>query len=277
MAIRKGYVDTDLGQVHYLACGDGMPLVLLHQTSDAATMWENVLPRFARAGYRTIAVDIPGHGQSDPPPSQPDGPEFARRVDEVTRLLGMDHYSVLGHHFGATVALWMAADYPERVTHLLFYGFPQVPEKNEHFAFINRAYMSNAKPRSYDRDGDEVQQAWINRWDMSEMLAQPGDRLAYTSDIARRTMIARLQVGPKWYYAYHTIGGTDEVEVAKRVKTPTLVICGNRDHFWEDNRTTGAGLFANGRFAAMPGAGVDVADEYPEEFVTIVDRFIRNN
>ena len=277
MAIRKGYVDTDLGQVHYLASGDGVPLVLLHQTSDAATMWENVLPLFARAGYRAVAVDIPGHGQSDPPPSQPDGPEFARRVDEVTRLLGMERYAVLGHHFGATVALWMAADYPDRVTHLLFYGFPQIPEQNDHFDFINRQYMSNAKPRTYDREGNEVLGAWIARWDMSEMLAEPGDRLAYTSDIARRTLIARLQVGPEWYYAYHVIGRTDEVEVAKRVTAPTLVICGNRDHFWEDNRTTGAGLFADGHFAPMLGAGVDVADEYPEEFVEIVTGFIRSD
>ena len=187
----------------------------------------------------------------------------------------MDGYIVLGHHFGATVALWMAADFPDRVTHLLFYGLPQIPHKNEHFAFINREYMSNAKPRGYDREGNEVLQAWINRWDMSEMLAEPGDRLAYNSDIARRTMIARLQVEPEWFYAYHTIGRTDEVEVAKRVSAPTLVICGNRDHFWEDNRTTGAGLFADGSFAAMLGAGVDVADEYPEEFVRIVDGFIR--
>ena len=277
MAVTKGYVDTDLGQVHYLTSGHGTPLVLLHQTSDAASMWERVLPLFGQAGYRAVAVDMPGHGQSDPAPTQPDGPEYARRVDEVTRLLGMGSYAVLGHHFGATVALWMAAGYPERVTHLLFYGLPQIPERNEHFDFINRQYMSNAKPRTYDREGNEVLRAWIARWDMSEMLAEPGDRLAYTSDIARRTLIARLQVGPEWYHAYHVIGRTDEVEVAKRVTAPTLVICGNRDHFWEDNRTTGAGLFADGHFAPMLGAGVDVADEYPEEFVEIVTGFIRRD
>lgn len=268
-------MDTGQGQVHYLTSGEGTPLVLLHQTSDAASMWERVLPLFAEAGYRTLAIDMPGHGQSAPAPVQPDGPEYARRVDEVVRLLGVDRYAVLGHHYGATVALWMAADYPDRVTHVLFYGLPQIPEENEHFEFINRQYMSNAKPRIFDREGNEVSRAWITRWDMSEMLAEPGDRLVYDSEIARRTLIARLQVGPEWYYAYHVIGRTDEVEVARRVAAPALVICGNRDHFWEDNRATGAGLFADGHFAPMLGAGVDVADEYPEEFVAIVDGFIR--
>ena len=263
--------------MHYLTSGEGRPLVLLHQTSDAATMWERVLPLFGRAGYRAVAIDMPGHGQSDPPPAQPDGAEYARRVDEVTRLLGMDRYSVLGHHFGATVALWMAADYPERVTHVLFYGLPQIPEKNDLFEFVNREYMSNAQPRTFDREGTEVLRAWTTRWEMSEMLARPGDRLVYDGDIARRTLIARLQVGPEWYYAYHVIGRTDEAEVAGRVTIPALVICGNRDHFWEDNRTTGAGLFADGWFTPMLGAGVDVADEYPEDFVRIVDGFIRRN
>ena len=117
------------------------------------------------------------------------------------------------------------------------------------------AFTPAARPeRVFDQEGDEVLQAWINRRNMSEVVAEPGDRLAYNSDIARRALIARLKVSPDWYYAYHTIGRTDEVEVAKRVTAPTLVICGNRDRFWEDNRTTGADLFTDGYFAPMPGA-----------------------
>ena len=35
--IRKGYVDTPGGQIHYLEAGTGRPIVFLNQTSDAAT------------------------------------------------------------------------------------------------------------------------------------------------------------------------------------------------------------------------------------------------
>ena len=41
-AIRKGYTDTPDGQVRYLRSGSGRPMVLLHQSPAAATMWEAV-------------------------------------------------------------------------------------------------------------------------------------------------------------------------------------------------------------------------------------------
>ena len=275
MSIRKDYVDTPLGQIHYLSSGEGTPLVLLHQTSDAATMWEPVLPVFADLGYWAVAIDIPGHGQSDPPPEQPDGLEYARRIDEATRLLGMETYHVLGHHFGSTVALWVAAEYPDRVDKVVMYGFSQVGDENERYPYLTRKNMQNAQPRTFGRDGSEIKEAWIKRWDMSGMLLPEGVDSHYNSDMARRTMIARLQVGPYWYYAYQLIGNTDEATVAARVQAPTLITCGPRDHFFEENRTTGAGLFPNGRFAEIKDAGVDVADEYPHEFCRIVDEFLR--
>lgn len=259
-------MDTPGGQVHYLACGSGMPLVLLHMTSDAATQWESVLPGFAEGGFRAIAIDIPGHGASYRPAEKPDGPENARMVVEAIDALGIGRFHLLARHFGATVGAWVAAENPDRVVTVTFNGYPMVSDEW-------RQRLAADEPRSFGKDGDDVREMWKFRWDMSDRELLEGARSRFSEAQARRTMIAKLQAGPNWHFAHHTVAGTDHVEMAGRIKAPTLVMAGSRDYFFEENRAA-AEVFADGRFVELPGAGVDAADECPELFIETVTSFI---
>jgi pimeloyl-ACP methyl ester carboxylesterase len=93
--------------------GDGPPLVALHGLASNARWWDLVAPRLAPR--RVVAVDQRGHGRSDKPD---DGYDFASIVADVrgvVRALGLGRVAVVGHSWGASVALsWAAAD-PEGV------------------------------------------------------------------------------------------------------------------------------------------------------------------
>ena len=52
-----------------------------------------------------------------------------------------------------------------------------------------------------------------------------------------------------------------------------LLFAGPRDHNWLESQT-GIADFADARFVAMPGTGVDATDEYPDEFCGIIGRFL---
>lgn len=269
MPFRKEYVDISIGQVHGYVSGpeEGIPLVLLHQTSDAASMYETVLPLFGAKGYRAVAIDIPGQGNSVKPPHQPSGEEFAAWTHEAAVAFGVPTYNLLGHHFGGTVAGFMAAEFSDAVKSIMVYGWVDIHGTD----WGND--MKAAKPRVFDAQGEIVKHHWTRRWAMSGQELDDPTENRFTQEMALRTMIALLQAGPTWYYAYHLMGQTDHKELAKRIHCPVLMFAGPRDHIYKESRDA-VPHFKNARWEHMDWVGVDVTDEEPAAFVEVVDRFI---
>lgn len=78
-AMRRQFCDTHMGQVHVVTAGEGpaTPLLLLHQTPRSIHEFAEVIPLLAKS-RRAIAVDMPGHGYSDPVPGQLTIEHYAR-------------------------------------------------------------------------------------------------------------------------------------------------------------------------------------------------------
>ena len=116
---------TDL-RVRVLSHGSGAPLLLLHGVSLSAAAWA---PLFAELrGFRLLAVDLPGHGLSDPVRYRRGRVrEHAHwLIDDVVDALGLDDVSVVGHSLGGMFALWHAAAGSERISKVVTVGVPAV-------------------------------------------------------------------------------------------------------------------------------------------------------
>lgn len=123
------FAKLDGARVHYVSYGKGADaLVLIHgwtQSIDAA--WRDQIPEFAKH-YRVIALDLPGHGQSDKPQfakesvpkGQPRKPfvysmdHFARAVEAVMRDAKVKRAVLMGHSMGTPVARQFYRRYPEK-------------------------------------------------------------------------------------------------------------------------------------------------------------------
>jgi len=70
---------------------------------------------------RTVyALDLPGYGQSPPMIVEPATPErLSRLVVEFSEAMRLDYFDVVGHSLGASIAAYIAAAWPERVSHLV--------------------------------------------------------------------------------------------------------------------------------------------------------------
>jgi pimeloyl-ACP methyl ester carboxylesterase len=94
---------------------DGTSALLLHGLASSSRIWDLVAPRLQRAGLRAVAYDQRGHGRSGKPGAGYGFDRTSADAIAVTRGLGLRGPLVVGHSWGANVALELAARRPRAV------------------------------------------------------------------------------------------------------------------------------------------------------------------
>jgi 2-hydroxy-6-oxonona-2,4-dienedioate hydrolase len=109
-----------------LSHGRGPAVVLLHGASESAAIWAPLFPELR--GFRLLAVDLPGHGLSDPVTfRRGQVREHARAlIEDILDALGLDQVPVIGHSLGGMFALWHVASRPGRICQVIAIGEPAV-------------------------------------------------------------------------------------------------------------------------------------------------------
>jgi len=120
---------VDLGNgisLHCAEAGNGPLVLLLHGFPEHWGSWRYQIPALAEAGFRVVAPDLRGYGESD----KPRGLD-AYRVDvlaeDVARLvvaLGEERAAVVGHDWGGALGWYAAMWHPERVSRLAVLDCP---------------------------------------------------------------------------------------------------------------------------------------------------------
>ncbi|MEM8680650.1 MAG: alpha/beta hydrolase [Planctomycetota bacterium] len=106
--------------IHYLSWVDeGTPLVLLHGTYSSAHDFARFAPRLVRAGYRPLAVDWYGHGQTPLPDHPVTARDFADDLKQLLDELGIQRAVIAGHSRGGTLGSAFYAAWPDRVAGLV--------------------------------------------------------------------------------------------------------------------------------------------------------------
>ncbi|MGA1700299.1 MAG: alpha/beta fold hydrolase [Candidatus Nanopelagicales bacterium] len=95
----------------YDSAGSGPPLVLIHGLASSRRCWDLVVDDLA-SDFTVYAVDLPGHGDSDPLPGQSETPttEMALAVGAFLGEHGIDRAHLVGNSLGGWTALEAAAD-----------------------------------------------------------------------------------------------------------------------------------------------------------------------
>ena len=105
--------------VHCLDYGaDGPPVLLLHSLSGNTRLFDGLIGAGLAQACRVLVPDLRGRGRSDMPLT---GYSLDAGCSDILSLLdhfGLDRIALCGHSFGGLLALYFAAHYPERVTHL---------------------------------------------------------------------------------------------------------------------------------------------------------------
>jgi pimeloyl-ACP methyl ester carboxylesterase len=118
------FINVDGIRLHYIEKGEGPPVVLIHGNVVTAEdfVLSGVFDRVAR-NHRVIAIDRPGYGYSERPQgSLWTAIEQADLLQEAFDQLGIERPIVVGHSWGALVAMELALGQPDAVSGLVLLG-----------------------------------------------------------------------------------------------------------------------------------------------------------
>ncbi len=148
---RSSFVDADNIRLHYLEWdpvdlsktasvpsgehflepenNDNIPLVLLHGLGATADTWRCVAEHLCQQNP-VLAFDQRGHGLSDQPESGYDLVTMAEDIISGMANLGLGQVAIVGHGWGARIALVLAARHPALVSHLILVDCPHVEPRH---------------------------------------------------------------------------------------------------------------------------------------------------
>jgi pimeloyl-ACP methyl ester carboxylesterase len=161
--LKSAWVNANGTRLHYLAwdpeqqealsamsgsegmvqAGDEIPLVMLHGLGTTAAIWQLVAPYLCHH-HLVIAFDLRGHGESDAPEGGYDFVTVAEDVVYGMAGLGLGKIALVGHGWGARVALVLAVRHPALVSHLILVDCPLVEPK--HWPGMTRTRFIRQKP-----------------------------------------------------------------------------------------------------------------------------------
>ena len=118
------FLEIEGVRVHYAEWGQGPPVVLLHGNGTMVDDWAiSGLATAASQRFRVIAIDRPGYGYTSRPRDRLWTAEAqANLIRKALARLGVERPVVVGHSWGAIVALALALDYPDEVRGLVLLG-----------------------------------------------------------------------------------------------------------------------------------------------------------
>lgn len=241
-------------------------VILLHGLGSCGADWGLQIPDLTRR-YRVIAPDLPGHGQTGIALHAPTIEAMARAVSQLAEELGAASLHVVGLSLGGAVGLQWAIDRPDQVRSLT--------------AVNTFARLSLAR-RGLLRMAGRVlllltgQMDWLGSWVAVGLFPGAGQR-------ELRELAAARLAGNSWrgyLQAALAVARFDCRPGLARIKSPTLVVAGERDTTVPMRpKLELASRIPGARLEVIPGSGhvtpIDAAGRFNAlllEFLEEVDR-----
>lgn len=154
--IRRAFIDADYGQMHYRIAGkpsDKNTLLCLHQSPKSSREFIEVM-KLAGNDRLVVAIDSPGHGESDVPEKQVGIEGYARSIWSSIDALNLGKVDLLGHHTGAKVATEMTFQRPEDVGAIVMVSALVLSEEERD------GFKSQFQPIPLDEAGTRFSHMW---------------------------------------------------------------------------------------------------------------------
>ena len=266
---------------------EGTPLVFVHGFGNDAHIWDDAAPAVATY-YRTLAVDLRGHGDSDRDPECRYDYEFhVADLEAVLAKLGVERLVLVGHSLGGRIATLFAGRHPDRIAGLVIVdSAPELDVRGTVRIRVDLQKNSEGGGASFASE------------------AEYRDALAHNYPAASRETLTRMaqhglrrrddgrfepKLDPAWFKG-RTDASTDAEamrareerltrdmwDALARVPCPTLVVRGAASDVLSPDVADRMvdEVLRHGRLAVIPRAGHSVMVDNPEAFCAALTGFV---
>jgi len=264
-------------QISVVEAGRGPVVVLVHGLAGSNHNWAPVIPRLAER-FRVVAVDLPGHGDSEKPRGDHSLGAYATLLRDLLEVLGYRRATVVGHSLGGGIAMQFAYQFPERCERLVLVASGGLGR--EVTLLLRAATLPGSEwvlpviANHWVRDAAR----WIGRrlsWlpmRPSPALREVGRAYSSLADAgARGTFVEELR--GVMDLQGQRVSAMNRIHLAAYV--PTLIVWGARDPFIPVAHAIDASRrIPNGRIEIFERSGHFPMVEEPQRFARVVTEFM---
>jgi pimeloyl-ACP methyl ester carboxylesterase len=254
--------------------GSGPPVLLLHGFPDRADMWRHVARRLREGGRRTVALDLPGFGESSAPVGVANyrAERVLGQIAELLPALGISEpVDLVGHDWGAYMSWYIALTRPDLVRRhvALSVGHPR--------AFVMAGWEQKRKSRYMllfviPRLAERVMSAGGFRRVREFMGDSHPDIETVVADLSRP---GRLTAGLSWYRANAL---STPLRRWPRCRVPTLGVLPTQDDYLAEDQMVNSERYmdADWRYERLEGFGHWAALQAPDQVADLILDWLRD-
>lgn len=258
--IDSGFAEINGGKIYYEAAGAGHPLVLIHGGQMDRRMWDGQFQLFSKS-YRVIRYDVRGFGKS---PASTNVYADENDLAALLKYLSVDKAYIVGLSLGGRIAIDFALTHADMTD-----GIVPVAPGLSGFHFNSDPSDEDSWRAALAGDWQRVTDDWLNNDYMKPAMQNPkiAPRLR---ELAFENAHENLD-NP----LLESMPNPPAIDRLPDIKTPTLIIVGNRDV--NDIHEICGLLYARipgAKEIVIQGSGHIVNMEQPEQFNRAVLDFL---
>lgn len=187
------------------------PILMLHGWGANSGLMKPLAERLAPLGYPVYALDLPGFGHSEPPPTTWSVFDYANFIIAYMDTLSLDRVFLFGHSFGGRLGLYLGAEHAPRLIKMALANSAGVLPKRSNSGQFRLKLYKRIRDRLY-RIGakslaDSLRTWYNNRYGSADFRAANG--------VMRQVLVQSVN--------------EDLLPYAERVAVPTLLFWGDQD------------------------------------------------
>ena len=255
------YLSLPNGRFAYVRQGRGSPVLLLHGLGSSLLDWQPQIEHLAQH-CEVFAMDVRGHGQSEPLRAPVSMAELAADVADFIRAMDIAPCTLVGISMGGMLTFQLLADQP---------------------ALVRAAVVVNSAP-SFPLDSWKIRvQVWL-RLGLVRLLGLPalarmlaGKLFPKPEQQALRDLVAERIAGndpTSYLHAMRAIPGWSALPAAGQAEVPLLVVSGDRDYTPVDYKRAYLAQLRNARLEVIEDSGHATPLDQPQRLNQLLQAFI---